>query len=153
MARRRSTSSAVEGFNSRLQAVLQAAILSYKLARLDADNERRRHRQMTAGTSTARPPKLPVEKPWARHIYHLFVVRTKDREGLSGYLKSRSIGTLVHYPTPIHLRRSTSASATRRALPGGGESRERELSLPMYPTMRDEEVVAVSGAVKAFYTR
>jgi dTDP-4-amino-4,6-dideoxygalactose transaminase len=146
---------AVEGFNSRLDE-LQAAILSYKLARLDADNERRRHladiyRWDLDGET---PVKLPVEKPWARHIYHLFVVRTKDREGLSGYLKSRSIGTLVHYPTPIHLQEVYQRLGYKKgAFPEAERAASEILSLPMYPTMRDEEVVAVSGAVKAFYTR
>ena len=87
-------------------------------------------------------------------MYHLFVIRTKDREGLSGYLKSRSIGTLVHYPTPIHLQEAYQRLGYKKgSFPEAERAASEILSLPLYPTMKDEEVVAVSSAIKAFYAR
>jgi dTDP-4-amino-4,6-dideoxygalactose transaminase len=63
-------------------------------------------------------------------------------------------GTLVHYPTPIHLQEVYQRLGYKKgAFPEAERAASEILSLPMYPTMRDEEVVAVSGAVKAFYTR
>lgn len=146
---------AVEGFNSRLDE-LQAAILSYKLTQLDENNEKRRHladiyRWDLDGET---PVRLPVEKPWARHVYHLFVIRTKEREALADYLKSNKIGTLIHYPTPIHLQQVYQRLGYKKgAFPEAERAASEILSLPIYPTMQEEEVVAVTRAIKAYYAR
>ncbi len=145
----------VEGFNSRLDE-LQAAILSYKLSRLDEDNEKRRHLAdiYRWDLDDETPVKLPVEKPWAHHVYHLFVIRTKERDALASYLKSRKIGTLVHYPTPIHLQEVYGHLGYKKgAFPEAERAASEILSLPIYPTMKEEEVIAVTGAIKAYYAR
>lgn len=145
----------IEGFNSRLDE-LQAAILSYKLARLDENNAKRRHLAdiYRWDLDDETPVRLPVEKPWAHHVYHLFVVRAKDRDGLSGYLKSRGIGTLVHYPTPIHLQEAYQRLGYRRgSFPEAERASAEILSLPLYPTMKDEEAIVVTSAIKAYYAR
>jgi dTDP-4-amino-4,6-dideoxygalactose transaminase len=145
----------VEGFNSRLDE-LQAAILSYKLSKLDEDNEKRRHLAdiYRWDLDDETPVKLPVEKPWAHHVYHLFVIRTKERDALASYLKSRKIGTLVHYPTPIHLQEVYGHLGYKRgAFPEAERAASEILSLPIYPTMKEEEVIAVTGAIKAYYAR
>ena len=146
---------ATEGFNSRLDE-LQAAILSYKLTRLDEDNEKRRHLAdiYRWDLDNETPARLPVEKPWARHVYHLFVIRTKEREALSSYLKSHKIDTLIHYPTPIHLQEVYQRLGYKKgAFPEAERASSEILSLPIYPTMQDEEAVAVSSAIKAYYAR
>jgi len=146
---------AVEGFNSRLDE-LQAAILSYKLSRLDENNEKRRHLAdiYRWDLDNETPALLPVEKPWAHHVYHLFVIRTKEREALSSYLKSYKIGTLIHYPTPIHLQEVYQRLGYKKgAFPEAERAASEILSLPIYPTMKDEEAVAVSSAIKAYYGR
>jgi len=146
----------IEGFNSRLDE-LQAAILSVKLARLDAGNEKRRHladiyRWDLEEEHT--PVALPVEKPWARHVYHLYVIRTPDREALSQFLKSRGISTLVHYPTPIHLQQAYRHLGYKKGdFPVAEKAASEILSLPLYPTLSEEEAVSVSAAIKAFYAR
>jgi dTDP-4-amino-4,6-dideoxygalactose transaminase len=145
----------IEGFNSRLDE-LQAAILNYKLSSLDANNDKRRHLADIYhwDLENETPVFLPVEKPWARHVYHLFVIRTKDREDLSGFLRSRGISSLVHYPTPIHLQTAYQRLGYKNGSFSQAEKAAAEiLSLPIYPTMTEEEVVAVSSAVKAFYAR
>jgi dTDP-4-amino-4,6-dideoxygalactose transaminase len=144
-----------EGFNSRLDE-LQAAILSFKLNRLDADIERRRaiaeiyRWDLQQGS----PVGLPAEEEWARHVYHLFVIRTKDREALSAYLKGRGVGTLVHYPTPIHLQAAYQKLGYRRgSFPQAEAAADEVLSLPIYPGLKDEEVMYVCNTIKGFYHR
>ncbi len=145
----------VEGFNSRLDE-LQAAILSCKLVRLDAGNERRRHLAdiYRWDLEDETPVVLPVEKPWAHHVYHLYVIRTHDRDALSQFLKSRAIGSLVHYPTPIHLQQAYKHLGYKKGdFPVAEKAASEVLSLPLYPTLAEEEAVSVSAAVKAFYAR
>lgn len=145
----------IEGFNSRLDEI-QAAVLSIKLARLDADNEKRRHLAdiYRWDLEHAAPIVLPVEQVWARHVYHLFVIRTKEREALSSYLRAQGIGTLVHYPTPIHLQEAYRRLGYKKgAFPQAEEAAAEILTLPVYPTMTEQEVVAVSSAIKAFYAQ
>ncbi|MGD0231708.1 MAG: DegT/DnrJ/EryC1/StrS family aminotransferase [Syntrophorhabdales bacterium] len=145
----------VDGFNSRLDE-LQAAILSLKLPRLDASNERRRHLATIyrLDLEDETPLVLPSEKPWAYHVYHLYVVRAPDREELSAHLLARGIGSLVHYPTPIHLQEAYNGLGYKRgAFPEAEKAASEILSLPLYPGLTDEEAVEVSSAIKAFYAR
>ena len=143
----------IEGFNSRLDE-LQAAILSYKLSCLDEDNEKRRHLAdiYRWDLDDETPVRLPVEKPWAHHVYHLFVVRTKEREALelvSEVARASAPSSITRRPSIS--RRSTSVSDTRKAL-----SRRPRGRLPRYSPspsirrMKEEEVVAVAAAIKAY---
>ena len=145
----------IDGFNSRLDE-LQAAILSVKLAKLDAANERRRRLAdiYRMDLEDECPVALPVERPWARHVYHLYVIRAKERDELSRFLKSRDIGSLVHYPTPVHLQETYRHLGYKKgAFPEAEKAASEILSLPLYPGLRDDEVVFVSTAIKAFYAR
>ncbi len=145
----------IEGFNSRLDE-LQAAILSVKLARLDAGNEKRRRLAdiYRSGLEHETAVVLPVEKPWAHHVYHLYVIRTPDREALSQFLKDRGIGSLIHYPTPIHLQQAYRHLGYKEGdFPVAEKAASEILSLPLYPTLAEEEVVSVSAAIKAFYAQ
>ncbi|HME43078.1 MAG TPA: DegT/DnrJ/EryC1/StrS family aminotransferase [Syntrophorhabdales bacterium] len=143
----------IEGFNSRLDE-LQAAILSFKLTKLDTWNEERRklailYQRELQGT----PLILPQEKPWAYHVYHLFVVRSKERDKLQEYLKTRGISTLIHYPTPIHLQEVYRHLGHKHGdFPHAEQASAEILSLPMYPGLREDEVLYVCEAIKAFYT-
>ena len=147
---------AIEGFNSRLDE-LQAAILSVKLARLDAANERRRRLAdiYRMDLEDDAPVVLPVEKPWAHHVYHLYVIRT-PRPGRALPIPERP---RHRQPRPLPRRRSTSrrptaASATRKAhFPEAEKAASEILSLPLYPGLTEEEVVSVCSAIKAFYAR
>ncbi len=145
----------VEGFNSRLDE-LQAAVLSLKLGRLDAGNEKRRHLAdiYRWDLEDETPVVLPVEKPWAHHVYHLYVIRTPNRDALSQALRGRGIGTLVHYPTPVHLQPAYKHLGHKKGdFPVAEKAASEILSLPLYPTLTEEEAVSVAAAVKAFYAQ
>jgi dTDP-4-amino-4,6-dideoxygalactose transaminase len=143
----------VEGFNSRLDE-LQAAILSFKLTRLDAWNGQRRELATVYKRELQDTPLiLPQEKPWARHVYHLFVVRSKKRDKLQEYLKTKGVSTLIHYPTPIHLQEVYKHLGYKRGdFPHAEQAATEILSLPMYPGLREDEVLYVCETIKAFYT-
>lgn len=142
-----------QGFNSRLDE-LQAAILSYKLAFLDESNRKRRaladvYRKGLKDT----PLVLPGEEEWAYHVYHLYVVRSKERDKLAAYLKEHGVTTLIHYPTPIHLQGAYHHLGYRPGdFPVAEEVSQQILSLPMYPGLTPEEVGYVCDSIKAFYS-
>jgi dTDP-4-amino-4,6-dideoxygalactose transaminase len=138
----------VSGMNSRLDE-LQAAILRAKLRHLPEWTERRRaiatiYLSAFEGTGLG----LPREQPYARAVRHLFVVRHGERDALMAGLKEKGVGTLIHYPIPLHLQ---PAFAPLGGKPGDlpvaeGASREI-LSLPLYPELTDVQVEAVTAAV------
>lgn len=139
------------GWNSRLDE-LQAAALRVKLRYLDADNATRArlaavYNEALAGTSLV-TPKHRLE---STHVYHLYVVRSSERDQLQTFLKAQNVGALVHYPVPVHLQ-----PAYRGPLGGSDSLPETEraarevLSLPMYPELSETELQTVIGAVQAF---
>ncbi|MDX6583441.1 MAG: hypothetical protein QOI10_2625 [Solirubrobacterales bacterium] len=138
----------IKGRNSRLDE-LQAAILSVLLGHLDADNARRRElaNGYLADLRDA-PLTLPVEADGRIHAWHLFVIRSRDREGLRRALAERGIGTLVHYPRAIHQQ----PAFEELARPGELETSERlceeVLSLPLYPELTEGERLAVVTALR-----
>jgi dTDP-4-amino-4,6-dideoxygalactose transaminase len=148
------------GTTARLDA-LQAAVLRIKLARLEGWNESRRRlaalmSSRIAAELAAAGLEDSIELPAAvmqegDHVYHLFVVRCADRDGLREHLSERAIASGVHYPTPIHL---TEAYAGLGLAPGSlavAESQaERICSLPLYPSMTDAEVERVAQAIVSF---
>jgi dTDP-4-amino-4,6-dideoxygalactose transaminase len=144
----------IEGFNTRLDE-LQAKLLLVKLPYLDAWNDMRRH---NAGLYKKElhdlPVVLPDEAPWARHVYHLYVIRSKERDALRRYLSEHGVSTLIHYPTPIHLQKVYQSSGLRKGSFPNTESVAREIiSLPMYPTLREDEILYVCRCIRNFYTK
>jgi len=128
------------GVNSRLDE-LQAAFLRAKLPRLDAANDRRRaHAAAYAQTlGGAAGLTLPVEASWARHVYHLYVVRSPERDALQARLEAAGVQTLIHYPTPCHLQPAFADLGFRSGQFPLAERLAREvLSLPMWPGMPAE---------------
>jgi dTDP-4-amino-4,6-dideoxygalactose transaminase len=142
----------IVGTTARLDA-LQAAILRVKLRRLDAANESRRRigaalREGLEGTSVELPAPAHAE---GDHVYHLFIVRTARRDALRAHLDRRGVSTAVHYPFPIHM---TEAYAHLGQSAGSLEVAERlsqEIcTLPLFPTMSDDDVAQVIDAVREF---
>jgi dTDP-3-amino-3,4,6-trideoxy-alpha-D-glucose transaminase len=136
------------GLNSRLDE-LQAAILRVGLRHLAAWTERRRELAALYLRELAGAPlELPQEQPWARTVYHLFVVRHPRRDALATALEARGVGTLVHYPIPLHLQPAFAGLGGR---PGDCPVAEKAcgeiLSLPLHPGLREEQVRAVAAAV------
>lgn len=140
----------IPGLNSRLDEV-QAAVLRVKLRHLEAENQRRQalarryDEAVTAAGLTA-----PAVAAQATHVFHQYVVRTPARDRLRAFLGERGVGTLIHYPVPIHLQ---PAYRDRLELAPGGlpetEAAAREvLSLPMFPQLTDEQVERVCEALR-----
>jgi dTDP-4-amino-4,6-dideoxygalactose transaminase len=140
----------IVGTNSRLDE-LHAAILRAKLKHLPAWTERRR--QLAALYSAeleGSGVELQVEQPWARAVQHLYVVRHDRRDALQAELKRRGVGTLVHFPIPLHLQPCFAVAGRPPVrLPVVERECRRLLSLPLYPELRDDQVRYVAGAVWA----
>jgi dTDP-4-amino-4,6-dideoxygalactose transaminase len=140
----------VAGINSRLDEV-QAAVLRLKLHHLPAWTDRRRalaqrYREGLAGTAL----RLPMEQPYARSVWHLFVVRHPRRDALARGLEERGVGTLIHYPTPLHLQPAFAELGGRAGdFPVAERAAGEILSLPLYPEMTDAQADVVVAAVKA----
>jgi len=95
---------------------------------------------------------LPEIHPFAEHVYHLFVVRTKMRNTLQRYLTSQGVGTLIHYPTPPHLQEAYSHLGYKKGdFPIAEELAETSLSLPIWPGMNKEMVSYVCQNVRNFF--
>ena len=129
-------------------------MLSVKLKQLDEWNDCARARAKEydaglAGTSLT----LPTALPGYRHIYHLYVVETDDRDDLQAYLKAKGITALTHYPIAIHQQEGYPWGQSAR-ISGSLEHTERSaarvLSLPMYPEMTSEEVKYVIEHIRAW---
>jgi dTDP-4-amino-4,6-dideoxygalactose transaminase len=134
------------GVNGRMDT-LQAAMLTVKLARLDAWNEKRRevagwYAEDLAGTGVA----LPLEPVGSRHVYHIYAIRLPNRDVVKQRLAERGISTGLHYPIPLHRQ---PALAELGLGPGSFPNAERAasevLSLPMYPHLTREQVRFVSS--------
>ncbi len=141
----------VKGYNSRLDEV-QAAILRIKLKHLDAWNAARRERAAAYQQRLADLPiTVPTEAPWARHIYHLFVIRSPQRDALRAHLTQCEIGTQLHYPVPIHMQRAyADLGLPQGSFPEAERACDEVLSLPMYPELPLEAIDRVAEAIAAF---
>jgi dTDP-4-amino-4,6-dideoxygalactose transaminase len=137
------------GTNSRLDEI-QAALLRVKLRHLAAWTERRRaiarrYIEGLAGCGIG----LPAEQPYARAVYHLFVIRHPRRDALMKALQERGIGTLIHYPFPLHLMPAFASLGGRAGeLPVAERAAGEILSLPLYPEMSDAQASEVVTAVR-----
>jgi dTDP-4-amino-4,6-dideoxygalactose transaminase len=142
----------VEGYNGRLDA-LQAGILTVKLRHLPEWNRKRqeaakRYHEMfsTAGGIVA-----PHQPEWSRSVYHLYVIRVQDREGLQKHLTEANIGTGIHYPIPLHLQKAYENFGYQRGdFPITEKVASEILSLPMYPQLEAEQQRRIAEAVEEF---
>jgi dTDP-4-amino-4,6-dideoxygalactose transaminase len=142
----------VIGTNARLDS-LQAAVLSIKLSHLDQWNQlRRKHAARMASAlrdSPVTPPELPTG---GEHVFHLFVVRTGQRNALRDYLGANGIGTGIHYPVPLHLTGAYQQLGYpgKGSLPMAEQLAEEILSLPMYAELTDERIEYTINAILNF---
>ena len=142
----------VEGYNGRLDAI-QAGLLHIKLAHLAKWNMQRRERAAEYNRLLADNDAVacPFEPSWSRAVYHLYVVRTNDRDGLMRHLKAAGIGTGIHYPVPLHLQqayisfryRAGDFPVTERAAAG-------IISLPMFPQLTLTQQATVTSEISNF---
>ncbi len=142
----------IKGINSRLDE-LQAAVLRVKLAHLDEWNDKRRQVAAWYDEELGGICVCPKEKPGGRHVYHLYVIRTTDRDGLAAGLEKENITALMHYPIPVHLQVAYEDLGYRRGdLPLTEVTVGRILSLPMHPAVTREGVRYVSGKVQEYFS-
>lgn len=145
----------VEGYNGRLDA-LQAGLLNAKLAHLADWNNARRERAAEYNRLLANKEAVicPYEPSWSRAVYHLYVIRTADRDGLMSHLKAASIGTGIHYPVPLHMQRAYAWLNYRKSdLPVASRVAAEIVSLPMFPQLTASQQERVVEEILAFTSR
>lgn len=143
----------VKGVNSRLDE-LQAAFLSIKLKTLVGDNTRRqfladRYSQLLEGVGDI---VVPVVANNATSVFHLYVIRTEQRDELQQFLQQNEIGTMIHYPIPPHLQQAyADLGYTKGDFPLAEKIANTCLSLPLWPTMNEDMQDIVVEKIKAFF--
>lgn len=149
------------GWNSRLDGI-QAAILSVKLRRLPAGNERRQalarryDEQFRAagltGSNIREGLVLPQTDSRGEAVFHQYVIRAGRRDLLRSFLAQEGIATEIYYPVPLHLQESLAGLGYQRGdFPVAEQAATEVLALPMYPELREDEVDAVVEAIGRFY--
>lgn len=130
-----------KGVNSRLDE-MQAAFLNIKLKHLNKwNNDRRRIAQIYIENIKNKKIVLPYEADYSKHIWHVFAIRTKERDELQKYLNYNGIGTNIHYPVPIHLQEAYKDFGYKTgSFPIAEQISKEVLSLPMWYGMEDDQI-------------
>ena len=143
----------IEGYNGRLDAI-QAGILTVKLRHLPEWTALRREaaaRYIELFTQAGAGELAPFEPAWARAVYHLYVVRVPDREGLMRHLAEAGIGTGIHYPVPLHLQKAYGGFGYRVGdFPIAERVAAEIVSLPMFPQLGSEQLARVVVSTMRF---
>jgi dTDP-4-amino-4,6-dideoxygalactose transaminase len=142
----------IEGYNGRLDAI-QAGLLHTKLAHLAKWNTQRRDRANEYNRLLANNEALtlPYEPSWSRAVYHLYVVRTKDRDGMMNHLKQAGIGAGIHYPVPLHMQKAyVSLNYCLEDFPVAQRVASEIVSLPMFPQLTADQQTRVAEELQAF---
>jgi dTDP-4-amino-4,6-dideoxygalactose transaminase len=140
--------SVMKGVNSRLDEI-QAAVLRVKLKHLDEYNEKRRniaklYNKLLGDSNVI----LPIEKDYAKHVYYLYVIRSKNRDELKQNLLKNGIQTQIHYPVPVHKQKAYLNLGYNANLPVTEKISNEILSLPMHPWLNENEIKKVSRLIK-----
>jgi len=145
----------MEGYNGRLDAI-QAAILRVKLPYLAEWNRRRQDvaRRYDAMLSSFEDVIVPFQPEWSRSVYHLYVIRVFDREGLQKHLAEAKIYTGIHYPVALHLQRAYKhLGYTEGDFPVSEKAASEILSLPMYPQLEPRDQIRVVQTILQFLSQ
>lgn len=143
------------GHNYRMEGI-QGAVLGVKLKYLENWTKKRRDaaKKYTELLKDVKEIKLPEEMPYANHVYHLFVVQTKDRDKLQKFLNENEISTGLHYPIPLHLQKCFEHLGYKRGdFPQTEKLADECLSLPMFPDLTDEQINFVCDKIKEFFKK
>jgi dTDP-4-amino-4,6-dideoxygalactose transaminase len=139
----------LKGYNYRLEGI-QGAILRVKLRYLEAWTEARRahaaqYNQLLAGSGVG----TPAAMAYGRHVYHVYAVRSKQRESLQKALQDHEVQTGIHYPIPVHLLPAYSELGHRKGdFPHSEQAADEVLSLPMFPELTPAQIETVAEAVR-----
>lgn len=142
----------IEGYSSRLDN-LQAAILRVKLKYLNQWNSIRRKnaRKYNELLNNIGGIITPYEADYAKHVYHLYVIRTEDRDKLREELKSKGIATGIHYPIPLHLQPAYKYLGYKEGdFPVAEKSSQEILSLPMFAELSDRQIDEIVKLIKNY---
>lgn len=141
------------GWNARMDEI-QGAVLSVKLKYLEKWNESRRKvaEFYNSFLHDVREITLPVEAPYARHVYHIYAARTAKRDSLIEYLGKQSIQCGIHYPIPIHFQQAYAHLKIQRgAFPIAEKVSEEVVSLPMCPELNRQQLEKVVSDIRQFF--
>ena len=144
---------AFEGWNFKMDG-LQAAILNVKLRYLDTWNGLRRIHANTylRMLKNVDGLTLPKESPHCQHVYHVYVLRTKQRDALHAHLKDLGVNSLLYYPIPLHLQQAYKYLGYRKGdFPIAEKCAREVLSLPIFPELREEELKHVGRSIKNWF--
>lgn len=145
----------IQGFNMRMDE-MQAAFLSLKLNELNRWTTERQQIAQWYQEVLGHIPELtiPYVHPEATHVYHLYVIRTKEREALQQYLSEKGVGTLIHYPIPPHLQKAYEDLGYQAGdFPIAEEMAKTCLSLPLWPGMTQEMVQYLGTTISNFFSK
>ena len=146
----------IEGYNGRLDSI-QAGILRVKLRKLADWNEKRRvaaSQYSALFLEEGRNDLPPFEPGWAKGVYHLYVVRVQDREGVMAHMTNAGIGTGIHYPVPLHLQKAYQGLGfAQGAFPVAEKVSSQVLSLPMFPQLTAEQQSRVVKTLMSYNQR
>jgi dTDP-4-amino-4,6-dideoxygalactose transaminase len=133
-----------EGFNYRLDAI-QAAVLGVKLKHLERWNAQRRdHARLYGELLADLEVKTPVEKKFAKHVFHLYIIRLNQRDELAEHLSSRGVSVGFHYPVALHQQKAYARLGYGPGdFPLAEACAEQVLSLPMYPELTEAHIHSV----------
>lgn len=142
---------AIKGYNSKLDE-LQAAILRVKLKHLDEWNEKRRRKAKLYNELLEKSRVItPIEESYAKHVYYVYVIRSKKRDKLKEYLKTKKIATQIHFPAPVYLQEAFKELSLGKNSYEITERVCREiLSLPLYPELEEEKIERICKNIKSF---
>lgn len=137
-------------YNSRLDS-LQAAILNVKLNYLEKWINRRREIASIYQEKLKSVVNVPIDKPFEKAVYHTFIIQTEKRDEMKKYLAKRGIDTKVHYPIPIHLQKAAKSLGYKKGdFPITEKQSQNILSLPIYPELKNQEVLHICGNILNF---
>jgi len=142
----------MEGYTGRLDAI-QAAVLRLKLRRLaDWNRARRKNAAYYTQLLTGIPGVAVVEEAeYAQAVYHLYVIRVDDRDGLQEFLTEKGVGTGLHYPLPLHLQKAYAHMGFKKGdFPVSENTAGRLLSLPMYAELTEVQIEYVADCIKEY---
>lgn len=144
---------AIMGYNSRLDEI-QAALLRVKLRQLAWGNQQRREQATLYNELLGDcPVTTPVEAAGARHVYHLYTIRTSRRDELAAHLEQQGIGFARHYQAPCHTQPACRPWGLNEAVLPQTEAAAREvIQLPLHPYLSDEQIRYVAATVEEFLT-
>mgnify|MGYP001819789016 CR=1 FL=1 len=142
----------IVGWNSRMDG-LQGAVLDVKLGYLPAWTEARRKNAEIYNRLLSEIPTMttPAEADYARHVYHVYAIRAKNRDELMRRLSDSGIACGIHYPVPLHLQEAYTFLGYKKGdFPVAEQSAEEFVSLPMFPELTEESICYIVEKIKEY---